>query len=116
MRALVFHGPGDLRLKEVPKPMPVEAGDVLVEIEVALTDGSIAKALARGHPVLLGPPPSRFGHEFCGIEVATGQRVVAANSAPCGACDVQATAWRCSDSDRSASCKDATRGKRWTEA
>ena len=30
--------------------------------------------------------PSPFGHEFCGIDVATGRRVVAANSAPCGRC------------------------------
>ncbi|MBA3332334.1 MAG: zinc-binding dehydrogenase, partial [Actinobacteria bacterium] len=30
--------------------------------------------------------PSPFGHELCGIEVATGRRVVTANSAPCGAC------------------------------
>jgi L-iditol 2-dehydrogenase len=86
VRALIFHGPGDVRLEDVPRPEPREDGDVLVEIEVALTDGTDAKALARGHPVLLGPPPSRFGHEFCGVDVATGRRVVAANSAPCGAC------------------------------
>ena len=86
MKALVFHGPGDVRLEDVPKPEPQEDGDVLVEVEVALTDGTDAKAFARGHPVLLGPMPSPFGHEFCGFEVATGQRVVAANSAPCGAC------------------------------
>ena len=36
--------------------------------------------------MLLGPPPSPFGHEVCGIDVATGRRMVAANSAPCGAC------------------------------
>ncbi|MEP6892248.1 MAG: alcohol dehydrogenase catalytic domain-containing protein [Gaiellaceae bacterium] len=86
MKALVFHGPGDVRLEDVPRPEPREPGDVLVEIEVALTDGTDAKAFARGHPVLLGPPPSPFGHEFCGVDVATGQRVVAANSAPCGTC------------------------------
>ena len=61
-------------------------GDVLVQVEVALTDGTDAKAFRRGHPVLLGPPPSPFGHEFSGIDVATGRRVVAANSAPCGDC------------------------------
>src|SRR5207244_11930385 len=33
-----------------------------------------------GHPVLLGDLPSPFGHEFCGIDVGTGRRVVAANS------------------------------------
>ena len=86
MKALIFHGPGNVQLEDVPKPELREDGDVLVEIEVALTDGTDAKALARGHPVLLGAPPSRFGHEFCGVDVATGQRVVAANSAPCGAC------------------------------
>jgi L-iditol 2-dehydrogenase len=85
LRALVFYGPGDVRLEDVPQPEP-RPGDVLVEVEVALTDGTDAKAFKRGHPVLLGPPPSPFGHEFCGIDVATGHRVVAANSAPCGAC------------------------------
>ena len=87
MKALIFHGPGDLRLEDVPRPEPVAAGDVLVQVEVALTDGTDLKAFRRGHPVLLGPPPSPFGHEFCGVDVATGRRVVAANSAPCGACD-----------------------------
>jgi L-iditol 2-dehydrogenase len=85
VRALIFHGPGDVRLEDVPDPVP-GPGDVLVQIEVALTDGTDAKAFQRGHPVLLGPPPSPFGHEFCGIDVALGRRVVAANSAPCGVC------------------------------
>ena len=85
MRALVFHGPGDLRLEEVPEPDPAD-GEVLLQVEVALTDGTDLKAYRRGHPVLLGPPPSPFGHEVCGIDVATGRRVVVANSAPCGAC------------------------------
>ena len=82
----MFHGPGDVRLEDVPEPEPA-GGDVLVEVEMALTDATDAKAFKRGHPVLLGPPPSRFGHEFCGIDTASGRRVVAANSAPCGECD-----------------------------
>ena len=85
MRALRFHGPGDLRVEEVPRPEP-GPGDVLVQVEVALTDGTDAKAFRRGHPLLLAELPSPFGHEFCGIDVATGRRVVAANSAPCGEC------------------------------
>jgi L-iditol 2-dehydrogenase len=85
VKALIFHGPGDVRLEDVPAPVP-GPGDVLVQVEVALTDGTDAKAFQRGHPVLLGPPPSPFGHEFCGIDVALGRRVVAANSAPCGTC------------------------------
>jgi len=77
---LRFHGPGDLRVEDVPRPEP-GPGDVLVQVEVALTDGTDLKAFRRGHPVLLGELPSPFGHEFCGIDVATGKRVVAANSA-----------------------------------
>lgn len=85
MRALLYHGPGDLRVEEVPRP-EAGPGDVLVQVEVALTDGTDAKAFRRGHPLLLAETPSPFGHEFCGIDVATGRRVVAANSAPCGSC------------------------------
>ena len=85
MRALVFHGPGDVRLEGVPRPEP-GPGDVLVQVELALTDGTDLKAFRRGHPVLLGEPPSPFGHEFCGFDVATGRRVAGANSAPCGSC------------------------------
>ena len=85
MRALLYHGPGDLRVEEVPRPEP-GPGDVLVQVEVALTDGTDAKAFRRGHPLLLETTPSPFGHEFCGVDVASGRRVVAANSAPCGEC------------------------------
>ena len=85
MRALRFYGPGDLRLEEVPDPEP-GPGDAVVQVEVALTDGTDAKTFRRGHPLLLAETPSPFGHEFAGIDVTTGRRVVAANSAPCGAC------------------------------
>jgi L-iditol 2-dehydrogenase len=74
-----------VRLEELPDPVPAE-GDVLLQVEVALTDGTDLKAYRRGHPVLLGPPPSPFGHEVCGVEVGSGRRVVPANSAPCGEC------------------------------
>jgi L-iditol 2-dehydrogenase len=85
VRALRYHGTGDLRVEEVPDPVP-GPGDVLVQVEVALTDGTDLKTFRRGHPLLLSEVPSPFGHEFCGIDVATGRRVVAANSAPCGEC------------------------------
>jgi L-iditol 2-dehydrogenase len=85
VRAARYYGPGDLRIEEVPDPRPGR-GDVLVQIEVALTDGTDLKTFRRGHPLLLSELPSPFGHEFCGFDVATGKRVVAANSAPCGTC------------------------------
>jgi L-iditol 2-dehydrogenase len=85
VRALRFYGPGDLRLEDVPDPEP-GPGDAVVQVEVALTDGTDTKTFRRGHPLLLAETPSPFGHEFAGIDVATGRRVVAANSAPCGEC------------------------------
>jgi L-iditol 2-dehydrogenase len=85
VRALRFYAPGDLRCEEVPDPEP-GPGDVLVQVEVALTDGTDAKTFRRGHPILITETPSPFGHEFCGVDVATGRRVIAANSAPCGSC------------------------------
>jgi L-iditol 2-dehydrogenase len=85
VKAARFYGPGDLRIEEVPDPKPGR-GDVLVQIECALTDGTDLKTFRRGHPLLVSELPSPFGHEFCGFDVATGKRVVAANSAPCGAC------------------------------
>lgn len=84
MKAARLYAPGDLRIEDVPKPEP-EPGEVLVQIEVALTDGTDLKTFRRGHPVLLRESPAPFGHEFCGL--VDGRRVVAANSAPCGACD-----------------------------
>jgi L-iditol 2-dehydrogenase len=85
VRAARFYGPGDLRIEDVPDPQPGR-GEVLVQIECALTDGTDLKTFRRGHPLLLSQLPSPFGHEFCGFDVATGRRVVAANSAPCGTC------------------------------
>ena len=85
VRALRLHGPGDLRLEDVTDPVR-GPGDVLLQVEVALTDGTDLKAYRRGHPILLGPPPSPFGHEVCGLDIWTGERVVPANSAPCGSC------------------------------
>lgn len=84
MRAALLYAPGDLRIEELQRPEP-GPGDVLVQVEVALTDATDLKTFRRGHPLLLRSSPTAFGHEFCGI--VDGRRVVAANSAPCGACD-----------------------------
>ena len=43
VKALRFHGPGDVRLEDVPRPEP-GPGEVLVQVEVALTDGTDLKA------------------------------------------------------------------------
>ncbi len=94
MRAQVFYGPGDLRFENIPVPEP-KTGEIVVRIEAALTCGTDVKVLRRGHPVMIPHVPTVFGHEFAGtvarvgrgvVSVSEGDRVVAANSAPCGAC------------------------------
>jgi L-iditol 2-dehydrogenase len=92
VKAALLYAPGDLRVEDVPRPEP-GPGDVLVQIEVALTDGTDLKTFKRGHPLLARESPAPFGHEFCGI--VDGRRVVAANSAPCGACDGCARGEQC---------------------
>jgi L-iditol 2-dehydrogenase len=92
VRAARLYVPGDLRIEDVPKP-EAAPGEVLVQVEVALTDGTDLKTFRRGHPLLLRESPAPFGHEFCGL--VDGRRVVAANSAPCGACDGCARGEQC---------------------
>jgi L-iditol 2-dehydrogenase len=92
VKAALLYAPGDLRIEDVPRPEP-GPGDVLVEIEVALTDGTDLKTFNRGHPLLARESRAPFGHEFCGI--VDGRRVVAANSAPCGVCEGCARGEQC---------------------
>jgi L-iditol 2-dehydrogenase len=94
VKAALLYAPGDLRVEEMPRPEP-GPGDVLVEIEVALTDGTDLKTFRRGHPLLARESPAPFGHEFCGL--VDGRRVVAANSAPCGVCGGCARGEQCLD-------------------
>jgi L-iditol 2-dehydrogenase len=95
MQAILFYGPGDARLVETPVPTP-GPGELLVRVGAALTCGTDLKSYRRGHPRIFKALPSPFGHEFAGVvtavgagveRFAVGQRVVAANSAPCGACE-----------------------------
>lgn len=94
MKAVIFFGPKEIRLMDVPVPRP-GPGEVLLKIGAALTCGTDFKAYRQGHKVLLGDPPSPFGHELAGTVVESGagaeaftagMRAVAANSAPCDRC------------------------------
>lgn len=98
MRAYMFYGPGDLRLEDIEPGTP-GPGEVAVEVKAAATCGTDLKSYRRGHPTLFPTLPARFGHEFAGVvtevgegvtDFAPGDRVVAANTAPCGHC------WACS--------------------
>jgi L-iditol 2-dehydrogenase len=94
VKAVVFHGPGDLRVEELPVPTPGD-GELVVRVEAALTCGTDVKTWRRGHPVMIPRAPTAFGHELAGTVARVGRqvrgftegdRVVAANSAPCGTC------------------------------
>ena len=94
MKAVLFYGPQDIRYEDT-MIKPLSKGEILVRVEAALTCGTDVKTFRRGHPVLIKEIPSGFGHEFAGIvekvadsveNVKIGDRVVCANSAPCGEC------------------------------
>ncbi len=94
MKAAYLLGTRSLEIREVPE-VPLECGEVRIRIEAALTCGTDLKVWRRGHHARMLTPPCRFGHELAGVIVETGpgipdwragDRVVAANSAPCGRC------------------------------
>jgi len=94
MTAAVLYGKEQLQIETVDVPK-IGPGDVLVRVRAALTCGTDVKVFSRGYHARMIVPPALFGHELSGdvVEVGSkvgnfvvGQRVVAANSAPCGEC------------------------------
>ena len=110
VKAAVLHGKELIRIEEVAPP-PLNPGEVRVRIEAALTCGTDLKVFKRGYHAKMIVPPAVFGHELAGVisEIAGGEagspvsgtgssgetrpdgwqigdRVVPANSAPCGHC------------------------------
>jgi (R,R)-butanediol dehydrogenase/meso-butanediol dehydrogenase/diacetyl reductase len=69
MKAAVYHGIRDLRIEEVPEPIP-GPGEVKMKVKYCGICGSDL------HEYLHGPfPQSPFGHEACGQLVEIGQEV-----------------------------------------
>lgn len=94
MKAAVLYGPGDVRFEDVPDQAPAR-GEIVVRTLAALTCGTDLKVARRGYHAKMLQPPCVFGHEAAGEVAAVGEgvtsfragdRVVAANSAPCGQC------------------------------
>lgn len=94
MKAAVLYGQEDLRVEKIGIP-EIGAGDLLVRVRAALTCGTDVKVFRRGYHAKMIVPPALFGHELAGDVIAAGSavtkfragdRVVAANSAPCGVC------------------------------
>ncbi len=95
MTAAVLYGSEDLRIERIDVPA-LAADEVLLRVRLALTDGTDLKVWQRGYHARMIQPPAVFGHEVVG-EIAAlgkrvdsrwrvGQRVIAANSAPCLRC------------------------------
>src|ERR1700685_987633 len=95
MTAAVLYGSEDLRIERIDVPA-LDADEVLLRVRRALRDGTALKVGQRGYHARMIQPPAVFGHEVVG-EIAAlgkrvdsrwrvGQRVIAANSAPCLRC------------------------------
>lgn len=94
MLAAVLYGKEQVKVEPVAVP-EIGSGDILVRVKAALTCGTDVKVFKRGYHARMIVPPALFGHELAGDIVAvgrdvvrwrTGQRIMAANSAPCGRC------------------------------
>jgi L-iditol 2-dehydrogenase len=94
MMAAVLYGKEHLQIEPVSIPK-IARGDVLVRVRAALTCGTDVKVFRRGYHARMIVPPALFGHELAGdvvgvgdevLGIKVGNRVVAANSAPCREC------------------------------
>lgn len=91
-QAMLFYGPEDLRFEKLAQK-ELGRNEVRVKIETALTGGTDIKTYFRGHPKIIKELPSAFGYEFAGEIIESknpnfkiGQKVIAANTAPCNQC------------------------------
>lgn len=91
MKALVFHGPNDLRVERVPKPEP-GIGEAVIKVTLTTICGTDIHILSGGYPV---KPGLIIGHEFVGVVESLGpgvtgfkpgERVAVGAITPCGQC------------------------------
>src|SRR5438876_3718144 len=99
MKAAILYGKEHIKIEEVA-PRALRPGEVRIDIQAALTCGTDLKVFKRGYHAKMIVPPAVFGHELAGViseirsprskvrnwDWRVGDRVVVANSAPCGKC------------------------------
>lgn len=84
MRAIVYTAPLTLRRLDLPEPV-AGPGEVLVEVRAAGICGSELEGFRSQSPFRV--PPLVMGHEFAGVRLDTGERVVVNPLIACGRCD-----------------------------
>jgi threonine dehydrogenase-like Zn-dependent dehydrogenase len=92
MTAVVFHGVNDIRVEQVPKPVP-RAGQAVIRITATTICGTDVHIIKGEYPVRAG---LILGHEPVGMiealgegledDFAVGQRVIVGAITPCGQC------------------------------
>lgn len=99
MKAIRYHGPGDVRVETIPVPS-CTAQEMRVKVDACAVCGTDLKTWRVGNPRI--KPPQVMGHEFTGLveEVGSGtqgfqvgERVVMATSVSCGQCDYCRKGW-----------------------
>lgn len=92
MIAVVYHGQHDVRVENVPDPIPGK-DNIIVEVDCCLICGTDLKIWKIGNPKVI--PPRILGHEVCGrivhigegeTSLKVGDRVVVATTISCGNC------------------------------
>ncbi len=97
MRAVVYHGPHDLRVEEVPDPAVEDPRDVIVRTKAASMCGSDLYLYQGEVEEMVAPGRTTLGHEISaevvevgsGVEgFAVGDRVTFPYSVSCGECEM----------------------------
>jgi len=100
MTGIVYYGPGDIRIEDLPVPKYSEK-ELLVKVDACAVCGTDLKSYRSGNPRIKAP--NVMGHEFTGLVnnvgenvtgFETGDRVVMATSVSCGKCYYCQKGWK----------------------
>jgi threonine dehydrogenase-like Zn-dependent dehydrogenase len=93
MRAVVFHGIGDIRLDDVPEPKIQEPTDAIIRLTASAICGTDLHMIRGTFPGMV--PGTILGHEGVGLveevgpnvrNLKVGDRVVVPSTIACGSC------------------------------
>ena len=73
MKAVVYHGPNNISLDDVPAPKIIESDDIIVKVTTSTICGTDIHIQSGGLPAV--KPGTIIGHEFCGEVVEAGSAV-----------------------------------------